>query len=183
MALSDHEIEMEISSGHLIFDPPLNEDQFSPSSVDLRVSNTFDVLETHNMAGVNTTVDLATIENIEDFTTLYGTHKVLAEGERLPIKREQLVLAYTREYLQLPKYLAGRIEGRSGFARLGLAVHQTAPTVHATFRGQLRLEIINNGPCTYYISPGLKICQLILERLGTPAKRSLTSLFQNQRQQ
>ncbi len=94
----------------------------------------------------------------------------------------QFVLAYTKERVKLPNYLSGRIEGRSSFARLGISIHQTAPTVHATFEGQLRLEILNNGPYECRLSPDLRICQLVLERLGSPAITRLNSLFQQQGQ-
>ena len=48
--------------------------------------------------------------------------------------------------------------------------------------GQLRLEISHNGPYDCILRPGQKICQLIIERLGSPAQTSLESMFQRQRQ-
>ena len=43
------------------------------------------------------------------------------------------------------------------------------PTVHATFEGQLRLETTNNGPFACELWPGMRFCQLVVERLGSPA--------------
>ena len=67
--------------------------------------------------------------------------------------------------------MAGRVEGKSGLARLGVAVHVTAPTIHAGFAGQIRLEIINHGSVPVRLRTGMRISQLILElTLGTPVK-------------
>ena len=180
MVLSDHEIWMEIRSGRLIIAPDISADQVSPSSVDLRLSNTFTRFTAPDLQGVTTTIDLASIGNVEDFAAAYGMQSVLRTGEQFTLAPGQFALAYTLERIKLPNYLAGRVEGRSSYARLGLSIHQTAPTVHATFEGQLRLEIRNNGIHEFRISPGIRICQLVLERLGSPAVTNLNSLFQRQ---
>ncbi len=90
------------------------------------------------------------------------------------------MLAYTLESISLSNEFSARVEGRSSFARLGVAIHQTAPTVHATFQGQLRLEISNVGPFRCVLRPGMTIGQLIIERLGMPAATTLKSRFQGQ---
>ena len=180
--LSDHEILMEIRSGRLAFEPALSEDQISPSAVDLQLSDEFTVFYAPKIKGVTTAVDLAEIESVEKLARIYGEQKTLAKGEKLSLMPRGFVLAYTLERIKLPNYLAARVEGRSSFARLGLSIHQTAPTVHATFEGQLRLEILNNVPYECRLSPGLRICQLILERLGSPSIARLNSPFQNQSQ-
>jgi len=83
---------------------------------------------------------------------------------------QQFVLGQTLEYIELPiparddvPALAGRIEGRSSFARCGLLVHFTAPTVHAGFSGQLTLEMTNLGPNPVLLFAEQPICQLIVE--------------------
>ena len=78
------------------------------------------------------------------------------------------VLGQTLEYVALQilrkaRPLAARIEGRSSFARCGLLVHFTAPTVHAGFEGHLTLEMANLGRSPITIFPEEPICQLILE--------------------
>jgi dCTP deaminase len=75
--------------------------------------------------------------------------------------------------------LAARIEGRSSFARCGLLVHFTAPTVHADFRGTLTLEMRNLGPAPIVLYPGMPICQLVIEQvMGMP--QASPSQFQGQ---
>ncbi len=83
-------------------------------------------------------------------------------------------LGQTLEHIKLPicsdrPSLAGRIEGKSSFARCGLLVHFTAPTVHADWDGTLTLEMKNLGNCPITLYPEMPICQLILEEvLGVP---------------
>ena len=182
MILSDHKILMEIRSGRLAFDPAVSDDQISPSAVDLQLSNEFTVFNLTNLEGVSTAVDLAKIGSVEELARVYGEERTLAKDEKLSLMSGEFVLAYTREHIKLPNYLSARVERRSSFARLGLSIHQTASTVHATFEGQLRLEILNSGPYECRLSPGLRICQLILERLGSPSIARLRSPFQNQSQ-
>ena len=86
---------------------------------------------------------------------------------------EAFVLAWTHEKIVLPNYsrIAARIEGKSSLARLGLAVHVTAPTIHAGFEGPIQLELCNHGLFSIRLIPGMPICQLIFEMtFGTPEK-------------
>ncbi|WP_352883362.1 hypothetical protein [Mesorhizobium sp. M1396] len=60
--------------------------------------------------------------------------------------------------------IAARVEGKSSMARLGIGVHLTAPTIHAGFAGQIRLEMVNHNTIPVKLKPGMRICQLILNR-------------------
>jgi hypothetical protein len=53
----------------------------------------------------------------------------------------------------LKSKLAGRVEGRSKQARLGLTAHITAPIIHAGFSGKITLEIVNHGPFELKVRP------------------------------
>lgn len=94
------------------------------------------------------------------------------------------VLGSTVERVELPlrpdrPCLAARVEGKSSFARSGLIVHLTAPTIHAGFAGHITLELKNLGEYPVLLFPGMYIAQLILERVdGLPASR--ISQFQGQ---
>ena len=149
--------------------------------MDLRLSNQFTVFRTPPQ-GASTTIDFGKAVDIEEIARTYGDKKTIQEGQAFDLEPKMFVLAYTLEYIKMPNYLAARVEGRSSLARLGISIHQTAPTVHATFEGQLRLEILNNGPHICKIYPNTKICQLVIERLGSPSLSTLKSPFQQQSQ-
>ena len=57
-------------------------------------------------------------------------------------KEPRLLLAITRERIHIVpgSRLAARVEVRSSFARLGLMVHLTAPTIQHGFRGTITLD-------------------------------------------
>ncbi len=181
MVLSDREIWMEIQSGGLKFTPAIVPGHISPSSVDLRLANQITTFSP-TPEGAEILIDLARVRNVEDIIEEYGNTRSLAEGETFRLNPGQFILAYTLEYIELPNYLTARVEGRSSLGRLGISIHQTAPTVHATFQGQLRLEILNSGPFPCLLHPGQRICQLVIQKLSTPSETTLASWFQGQRQ-
>src|SRR5262249_19027563 len=107
---------------------------------------------------------------------------LILPAEGFILKPGAFVLGWTEEQIRLPhtSRLAGRVEGRSSLARLGVGVHVTAPTLHAGFGTtedahypgtRIRLEIWNCGPLHVCLEKGMKVCQLILEEVhGTPEK-------------
>ncbi len=85
----------------------------------------------------------------------------------------KFILARTLERVSLPiregrPCYAARIEGRSSFARIGLLVHFTAPTIHAGFEGTITLEMINLAEYPISLFPKMEICQLIIETVEPP---------------
>ena len=110
----------------------------------------------------------------------YAEEVVVPDGGKFELKPGAFVLGYTLERVGLSNHLAARIEGRRWLARSGVSIHQTAPTVQANFEGQLRLEISNSGPYTMLIGPGTRFCQLIVERLSSPADPTDESRWQHQ---
>jgi dCTP deaminase len=94
----------------------------------------------------------------------------IAEDQPYALEPGRFVLAQTLERIELPlrgeESLAARVEGRSSYARCGLLVHFTAPTIHAGFAGRITLEMINFGPYTINLYPRMPICQLIVEEVA-----------------
>lgn len=111
------------------------------------------------------------------FAALFGPHsssQTITEEMPFSLAPGRLVLGRTLERVELPivakgQCLAARIEGKSSYARCGLLVHFTAPTVHSGFAGVITLELYNMGPANISLYPGIPICQLIVERVeGKP---------------
>jgi dCTP deaminase len=93
-------------------------------------------------------------------------------------------LGKTYETIELPireedPYYAARVEGRSSYARCGLLVHFTAPTIHCGFKGSITLEMMNFGKYSIMLYPKMSICQLIIESVDQMPFRN-DSQFQGQ---
>ncbi|MBI9082977.1 MAG: dCTP deaminase [Desulfobacterales bacterium] len=88
--------------------------------------------------------------------------------ESITISPGQFILGHSMEYLKLPANLAGQVEGRSSFARLGLQVHMTAGFIDPGFEGVLTFEIGNSGPNPITLFPGLRIAQVRLFSVNIP---------------
>lgn len=118
------------------------------------------------------------------FFSSNSRRQFLREDQPFVLRPGRLVLGRTHESILLPigaegECLAARVEGRSSFARCGLIVHLTAPTIHAGFEGTITLELCNLGPCSIALYPLMPICQLIVERVeGVPFRND--SQFQGQ---
>ena len=178
MILSNNDIRAEIERGGLKFDPMVEHNQFAASSIDLRLSEVF-TRPSIPGPGISIAVD-PEVSSPEAAFRQYGEEIIVPDGEKFALRPGDFILGYTLERVELPDYLAARIEGRSRLARFGVSIHQTAPTVHANFRGQLRLEISNVGPFTILLQPGTRFCQLIIERLSSPASSTTLSQWQDQ---
>ena len=190
MVLSEKDIRELLVSGRLAFRPPLEEQQLGVSAIDLRLGYNFAFYPTlaaglpANVSAIfNQTVDLGDEALVQDFISRVrrANNRRLGDGDYIEIRPGAFLLAETLESFTLPDNLAARVEGRSIYARLGLTVHQTAPTVKPGWAGQLTLEIVNNGPFTYRLYPGMHLCQLILEQLSSPALVSEQSAWGNLR--
>ena len=86
----------------------------------------------------------------------------------------------------LPDDIAGQLEGKSSLGRLGLLTHATAGWIDPGFSGHVTLELSNVATLPIKLWPGMKIGQLCLFRLSTPAERpygsqGVGSRYQGQR--
>lgn len=153
---------------------------FQTSSVDLRLGDEISWMK----AGLAVSMDLRDGKFTHLFERNSETVRITV-AQPFMLSHGQYVLGRTKEVVGLPirtdgPCLAARIEGRSSYARSGLLVHFTAPTIHAGFQGSITLEMINLGPYPIGLYPGAPICQLILEQVeGTPYANE--SQFHNQR--
>lgn len=172
MILTDREIQTAIRKGAIKIAPVPQQDAYSSTSVDLSLDPFLSIFH-KPVPGKNTVIDpnIKTLKTEELLKTMTDLYEIGEQG--FDLEPKTLVLGYTLEYVDLrsdTKY-AARVEGKSSLARLGVAVHVTAPTVHAGFDGQIRLEIVNHGHYPVKLRRGMPICQLIFEQtLGTPDK-------------
>ena len=82
----------------------------------------------------------------------------------------EFVLGSTYEVITLPDDVAGRLEGKSSLGRLGLLTHSTAGFIDPGFSGHVTLELSNVANLPIVLWPGMKVGQLCLFRLTSPAE-------------
>jgi dCTP deaminase len=157
--LSDRDIRAEIASGRVGCEP-FTESMIQPSSVDVRLDKFFRVFENHKYSVIDPSIEQAEL-----------TREVIAEdGEPFILHPGEFVLASTYEVITLPDDIAGRLEGKSSLGRLGLLTHSTAGFIDPGFSGHITLELSNVANLPVKLFPGMKIGQLCLIKLSSPAE-------------
>ena len=172
MLLSDRDLVAEIKSGRLglePFEPAL----VQPSSIDVRLDRWFRVFNNSRY----THIDPARQQ--DDLTSL----REVPDGEPFVLHPTEFVLASTLEVVTLPNDLAGRLEGKSSLGRLGLLTHSTAGFIDPGFSGHVTLELSNVANLPITLWPGMKIGQLCLFRLSSPAEHPYGSAIYGSRYQ
>lgn len=82
--------------------------------------------------------------------------------------RGEFILAHTLEVITMPDDCAGMLFLKSTRGREGWE-HSHAAYIDPGFSGQLTLELSNLAPWELLITPGMRICQLVLMRCVQPA--------------
>jgi dCTP deaminase len=156
--LSDRDLLTEIDNKRVAVEP-FDVEMIQPSSIDVRLDRMFRVFENHKYPHIDPSIEQA------DLTRL-----IEPEGDDPFILHPgEFVLGSTLEVVSLPDDLAGRLEGKSSLGRLGLLTHSTAGFIDPGFSGHITLELSNVATLPIKLFPGMKIGQLCLFRLSSPA--------------
>jgi dCTP deaminase len=170
--LSDRDIRAEVESGRVKVDP-FDPGMIQPSSVDVRLDRFFRTFENHRYPHIDPAVEQPDL-----------TRHVEVEGdETFVLHPGEFVLASTFEVISLPDDIAGRLEGKSSLGRLGLLTHSTAGFIDPGFSGHVTLELSNVATLPILLHPGMKIGQLCLFRLSSPAEHPYGSSIYGSRYQ
>jgi dCTP deaminase len=172
MLLSDRDIAAEIKSGRVKVDP-FDPKMIQPSSVDVRLDRFFRVFENHRYEVIDPSVEQS--ELTREVAVAPDDFFILHPGE--------FVLASTYEVITLPDDIAGRLEGKSSLGRLGLLTHSTAGFIDPGFSGHITLELSNVANLPVKLYPGMKIGQLCLIKLSSPAEHPYGSALYGSRYQ
>jgi len=149
-----------IKNGRLKIEP-FNKDQVGPGSIDLTLGNEFRVFEKVSK--------IYHVKDEVDYEKITKRVKV-KDGDYFLLMPGELVHGITKERLKLPENLAGWIEGRTSYARIGLMIHVTAGLVQPGSDNKQVLEISNMSPMPIALYPGTRICQIVLETVEGKAK-------------
>lgn len=173
MILTDREIQIAIDSGAIVVDPAPSDVAYSSTSLDLTLDKTLTLFKKLT-TGLNLCIDPSIKGFDHEKVITSTTEQFEIHPERgYDFEPGEMILAWTKEYIELKSHsrLAARVEGKSSMARLGIGVHLTAPTIHAGFEGQIRLEMVNHNIMPIKLKVGMRICQLIFEQtVGTPVR-------------
>ncbi|AKZ60814.1 Deoxycytidine triphosphate deaminase (plasmid) [Streptomyces ambofaciens ATCC 23877] len=172
MLLSDRDLHDAISRGQLGV-TPYEEAMLQPASIDVRLDRTFRVFENHRASHIDPAVQQ------DDLTRLVE----VPDGEPFILHPDEFVLASTYERVRLPRYLAARLEGKSSLGRLGLATHSTAGFIDPGFEGHVTLELSNQATLPLLLWPGMKIGQLAVIQMTSPAEHPYGSALRGSRYQ
>lgn len=162
MVLSDWEIVIALLREEIIITPLMNaRKQIGSSSIDLRLGTEFKLIRIVKQTHFDLSVPVEEIsEQVKEYTEVIHVEPmqpfILHPGE--------FALGSTLEYITLPNNIAGRLEGRSTWGRVGLQVHSTAGLVDPGFEGTLTFELHNMGKLPLPLYPGVRIAQIIFHR-------------------
>ncbi len=119
--------------------------------------------------------------NLVQFLNDSSDKHEITPAQPFRLEPQQFLLASTFEIVTLAReserkdqwegrpLLAARVEGKSSYARLGVLIHFTAPTIHNGFSGVIALEVMNCGPYPIMLALHKPICQLLVEEVvGIP---------------
>ena len=126
MILSDKTIRSLLTNGKLGISP-LDDIQIQPASVDVRLGNSFSIIESSSNA-------VTKMDSAIHYRSIIDDTFLLLPG--------QFVLATTMEYFRLPNNITAFVEGRSSIGRLGLFI-ENAGWVDPGFEGEITLELYN----------------------------------------
>jgi dCTP deaminase len=157
--LSDRDIQAEIAAGRVQLDP-FDTAMVQPSSVDVRLDRYFRVFENHRYPHIDPAAEQPELTRMVE----------PAGDEPFILHPGEFALASTYEVVTLPDDVAGRLEGKSSLGRLGLLTHSTAGFIDPGFSGHVTLELSNVATLPIKLWPGMKIGQLCLFRLSSPAE-------------
>ena len=164
MILSDKTISKMIEEKTLVIEP-ITKEQIQPASVDIRLGNTFSVVDDTPSGGI-------TLGNKIEYKSIVTDTYLILPG--------QFVLATTMEYFELPDDLTAFVEGRSSLGRMGLFI-QNAGWVDPGFKGEITLELYNANRCAIELKAGRRVGQLVFAKMDDAALNPYNGKYQGQR--
>ncbi len=172
MLLSDRDLKAAIEDGRLVIDP-YDPAMVQPSSIDVRLDRYFRVFENHRYPHIDPA------EQQDELTRMVET----TAGEPFILHPGEFVLGSTYETITLADDIASRLEGKSSLGRLGLLTHSTAGFIDPGFSGHVTLELSNVATLPIKLWPGMKIGQVCVIKLSSPAEHPYGSAIYGSRYQ
>jgi dCTP deaminase len=146
---------------------PWNAERLNPASYDMTLGTEFIVFSEHDQA----MIDLGDVQDS-------GAHKV-ERPDGIIIHPGEFMLGVTAETVYLPNNIAGRLDGKSSCARLGIFIHITGGNIDPGFQGPVTMELFNARRVPIKLRPGKPICQMVFEYLAAQCRNPYQGRYQN----
>ena len=101
----------------------------------------------------------------------------LRSAEDIIIKKGELTLVPTMEFVSLPDDLCATLWGRSSFGRKGVVLG--AGYIDPGFRGNLTLCMVNNGQEDIKIVKGMRIVQMLIHPIEGSVESAYNGHYQD----
>lgn len=177
MILSDIDLERAIRDKQIVVEP-LGPDAIQPASVDVRLG--MHALRMNGESGGY--IDPALQDTYQtDHVTIpprmanTPAAAELAQQGKLPsiflLYPQQFMLAEVMEYMVIPAWAVGFVNGRSSLGRLGLVIHATAGLLDPGWEGRITLELFNQSSRPIRLWHTMSIATVVFQRMQQPAER------------
>lgn len=148
MIVSGESVKERVSKGEVVI-KPVEDNQFQPASVDMRLGNEFLVVDENNVGSIDLNSE--------------ARYKEIQSNE-FYVPPKSFVLAKTKEYIEIPLDCSAFVEGRSSIGRLGLFI-QNAGWIDPGFKGTITLELFNACNVPIKLESNRRICQLVFVKM------------------
>ncbi len=148
MPVDGDEIRRRLDDGDLDIDP-LDDEQIGAASVDLRLGDTFEILDSDG-----------------GLLSIFGqtARSFTRSGDSLWLAPGEFAIAETQESISLPDDLGAETKVDMNFGPPGLHV-QNSGWIDPDTDGKLQIELVNNSPRPIRIDAGEPVVKLIFEDL------------------
>lgn len=168
MILVDSKISEYISKGKIGV-TPFNSDNIQQTSLDVTLGSEFKIMKRSEFLIINP------FEKGADHKLKFARHL-----DQVLLKPGELLIAHTNEEITLPNDVCAEVQGKSTLARHGIVVHLTADKIHPGWRGQVVLEIVNNGPNDILLKKDNPIGTITFFQLDQEVSKPYNSRYQGQ---
>jgi dCTP deaminase len=164
--LSDGTIRSLLQTGKLVIEP-LTEGSIQPASVDLTLGEGFLVRKETGLRVTDPARGVRPEMAQPEYSREHGPYN----PQVFVLSPLRFILGTTRERVELPAHLTGRLEGKSSLARLGLIIHATGGNIDPGFAGQITLEMFNASDIPIVLRSGMQIAHISFLELDRPAEK------------
>lgn len=101
----------------------------------------------------------------------------LRSAEDIIIRKGELTLVPTMEFVRLPSDLCATLWGRSSFGRKGVVLG--AGYIDPGFRGNLTLCMVNHGPEDISVTKGMRVVQMLIHPVEGTVESAYNGNYQD----